>query len=146
MTVGGTLLRRKSLLSASFSPYFCPLQNRNMKSEINIQVELAEDKMPEAISWKAPGGGVDDWQKSKAILLGLWDGEEKSALRIDLWTSKMMVDEMNDFFYQTLVGMADTYVRATRNEDLAKEMRQYASAFLKKASDALEQAEKQNGQ
>jgi len=101
--------------------------------------------MPENISWSAPGGGVDDQQKAKAILLGLWDGEEKSALRIDLWTSKMMVDEMNDFFYQTLFGMADTYVRATRNEQLAAEMKKFAKEFLKKASDALEQAEKQNG-
>ncbi len=127
-------------------PVFCltfaPLIT-SMTSEINIQVELAEDKMPENISWKAPGGGVEDWQKSKAILLGLWDGQEKSALRIDLWTDKMMVDEMNDFFYQTLFGMADTYVRATRNEQLATELKQFAKEFLRKASDALEQAEKQ---
>ena len=72
------------------------------------------------------------------MLLGLWDGEEKSAMRIDLWTGKMMVDEMNDFFYQTIYGMADTYLRATRNEELANEMKQYAKSFLKKASDALE--------
>lgn len=68
-----------------------------MKSNINIQVHLAEDKMPEMIEWNAPDGGVEGMQKAKALLLGLWDGEEKSALRIDLWTAKMMVDEMNDF-------------------------------------------------
>ena len=45
---------------------------------------------------------------------------------------------MNDFFYQTIYGMADTYLRATRNEELANEMKQYAKSFLKKASDALE--------
>lgn len=109
-----------------------------MKSNINIQVQLDEDKMPEIIEWNAPGGGVEDLQKAKGILLGLWDGEEKSALRIDLWTKKMMVDEMNDFFYQTLYGMGDTYLRATRNEELAKELKQFAKDFLKKASDALE--------
>ncbi|MCF8451454.1 MAG: gliding motility protein GldC [Taibaiella sp.] len=114
-----------------------------MTSTINIQVELAEDKMPESIQWTAPDGGVTDWQKSKAILLGMWDGEEKSALRIDLWTSKMKVDEMNDFFYQTFFGMADTYQRATKNEAIANEMKQFAKSFLKKASDALEAAEKQ---
>jgi len=113
-----------------------------MTSEINIQVTLDEDKMPETIQWTAPGGGITDAQKSKAILLGLWNGEEKSAMRIDLWTSKMMVDEMNDFFYQTLCGMADTYVRATKNGELAKEMKDYAKAFLKKASDSLEEADK----
>lgn len=112
-----------------------------MKSNINIEVQLDEDKMPETIEWNAPGGGVDDMQKSKALLLSLWDGDEKSALRIDLWTKKMMVDEMNDFFYQTLYGLSDTYLRATRNEELAKDLKQFAKDFLKKASDALEKEE-----
>ena len=109
-----------------------------MKSNINIQIELAEDKMPEAIQWTAPDGGVAEWQNAKAVLLGLWDGQEKSALRIDLWTSKMMVDEMNDFFYQTFYGMADTYLRATKNQELSEELRTFAKSFLQKASQALE--------
>jgi gliding motility-associated protein GldC len=112
-----------------------------MKSQINVQIELAEDKMPENITWMAPDGGVADWQQAKAILLGLWDGQEKSALRIDLWTSKMMVDEMNDFFYQTFFGMADTYQRATRNTELANELKEFAKTFLQKASAALEAEE-----
>jgi gliding motility-associated protein GldC len=109
-----------------------------MKSTINIQVDLDEEKMPEVIEWNAPDGGVDGLQKAKAMLLGLWDGDEKSALRIDLWTRKMMVDEMNDFFYQSFFGMADTYLRATKNADLAAEIKAFAKDFLKKASDALE--------
>ena len=112
-----------------------------MKSHINIQVELDEDKMPDTIQWTAPDGGVDTPQEAKGILLGLWDGKEKSALRIDLWTKSMMVDEMNDFFYQTLYGMSDTYLRATKNSELAKELKEFAKDFLKKASDALEKSE-----
>ena len=111
------------------------------KSNINIQIELDEEKMPERIEWNAPDGGVDGLQESKAILLGLWDGQEKSALRIDLWTRKMMVDEMNDFFYQTLYGMADTYTRATKNQELGKELKEFAKSFLKKATEALEKEE-----
>jgi len=107
-----------------------------MKSEINIEVELAADRMPDQINWMAPGGGVTEWQKAKALLLGMWDGEAKEALRIDLWTQKMMVDEMNDFFYQTLCGMADTYTRATNNAALASELKEFAGQFLKKASEA----------
>lgn len=110
-----------------------------MKSNINIEVELDEEKMPETIHWNAPGGGVDDMQNAKALLLGLWDGQEKSALRIDLWTKKMMVDEMIDFFHQTFHGMADTYLRATKNEAMAKELKEFANSFHKKASEALEQ-------
>src|ERR1700754_1883150 len=106
-----------------------------MRSNINIQVELDEDKMPDSIEWTAPDGGMDKPQAAKGLLLGLWDGEEKTALRIDLWTRKMMVDEMNDFFYQTLFGMADTYARATRNEELANELKEFAKAFHKKATD-----------
>jgi gliding motility-associated protein GldC len=109
------------------------------KSNINIQIELDEDKMPSTIEWNAPDGGVEGLQKAKGMLLGLWDGEEKSALRIDLWTSKMMVDEMNDFFFQSLMGMADTYNRATRNGALAAEMKEYAKTFIKKATAALEE-------
>ncbi len=109
-----------------------------MKSHINIQVDLADDKMPESIQWTAPDGGVPEWQNAKAILLGLWDGQEKSALRIDLWTNKMMIDEMNDFFYQTFYGMADTYLRATKNEELTKELKDFAKSFLTKATKAVE--------
>lgn len=113
------------------------------KSNINIQIALDQDKMPETIHWNAPDGGVDGEQEAKAILLGLWDGQDKSALRIDLWTKKMMVDEMNDFYYQTIFGMADTYLRATNNQELTNELKEFAKEFLKKASDALE---KQNEQ
>ena len=109
-----------------------------MTSDITIQITLAEDKMPESIAWTAPGGGIDEPQAAKAVLLGLWDGKAKEAMRIDLWTSKMMVDEMNDFFYQTFCGMADTYVRATKNGELAKELKDFAGAFLKKATEAME--------
>lgn len=94
--------------------------------------------MPNEIKWHAPDGGVDDLKEAKGMLLGLWDGGEKSALRIDLWTKKMMVDEMNDFFYQSLMGMADTYNRATKNGALAKELQDFAKGFYKKAMDALD--------
>ena len=109
-----------------------------MKSTINIQVDLDDEKMPETIEWNAPDGGVDDLKKAKAVLLSLWDGDQKSALRIDLWTKKMMVDEMNDFFYQTFFGLADTYMRATKNAELAGEMREFAKSFFQKAQAALE--------
>ena len=111
------------------------------QSQININITLDADKMPEQIQWHAPDGGVDGLQEAKGMLLGLWDGNEKSALRIDLWTQKMMVDEMNDFFYQSFMGMADTYLRATRNEALAKELKDFARSFHKKAMDALSESE-----
>jgi gliding motility-associated protein GldC len=107
------------------------------QSEINIQITLDDEKMPETIRWQAPDGGVEGWQDAKGMLLNLWDGQEKTALRIDLWTKKMMVDEMADFFYQSMMGMADTYHRATRNAALSNEMKGFAKTFHKKAMDAL---------
>lgn len=106
-------------------------------SDINIRIALDEEKMPETIHWSAPDGGVEGLQEAKGMLLGLWDGQEKGALRIDLWTKKMMVDEMADFFYQSMMGMADTYHRATRNTALANEMKDFAKSFHKKAMEAL---------
>lgn len=107
------------------------------KSTINIEVSLDEDKMPDAIGWNAPDGGMEGMQKAKAMLLSLWDGDEKSALRIDLWTKKMMVDEMNDFFYQTFFGMADTFARATSNTELAGEIKDFARKFHKQVSETF---------
>ncbi len=106
-------------------------------SKINFEVTLDDDKMPETINWQAPDGGVEGFQEAKAMLLGIWDGQEKSALRIDLWTKQMMVDEMADFFYQSIAGMADTYARATRNTKLAGEMKAFAKSFHEKAINAI---------
>ncbi len=107
-----------------------------MTSDIIIKVKLDEEKMPGEILWVAPDGGVTDQQKAKAMMLGLWDGAEKTAVRIDLWTSDMEINEMNDFYYQTFYGMAETYIRATRNKELADELKAFAKSFLKKATEA----------
>lgn len=109
------------------------------QSQINIEITLDDQKMPEEIQWIAPDGGIESRQPAKAMLLGLWDGGEKNALRIDLWTKQMMVDEMNDFFYQTFFGMADTYARATRNNELAESMKEFARNFYKQSQEALQQ-------
>ena len=66
------------------------------------------------------------------MMLAFWDGAEKSALRIDLWTKDMMVDEMADFFYQTIMSMADTYKRATNNAEQVDDMKKFAKDFYNK--------------
>jgi len=96
------------------------------QSSIQIQVSLDDDKIPVEINWNASDTSAENTRKAKAFLLSLWDGQEKTALRIDLWTKDMMVDEMEDFFYQTLVTMADTYQRATQYKDLAADIKTFA--------------------
>jgi cell division FtsZ-interacting protein ZapD len=44
----------------------------------------------------------------------------------------MMVDEMADFYYQTMMSMADTYERATRQTELVKDMKRFAQEFYSK--------------
>ena len=99
------------------------------QSTITINITLDEKKITEDIDWQASDSTIDTKQHAKAMLLGFWDGAEKSALRIDLWTKDMMVDEMGDFFYQTLNAMADTYNRATQNNELVTDMKRFAQAF-----------------
>jgi gliding motility-associated protein GldC len=101
-------------------------------SNISIDVMLDEDRIPENISWRATDSTADTVQSAKAMMLAFWDGADKSALRIDLWTKTMMVDEMADFYYQVFMTMADTFQRATNQPDLTNEMKAYAADFIKK--------------
>jgi gliding motility-associated protein GldC len=102
------------------------------KSTITIDVMMNESRIPESITWNASDTGVENAQKAKAMMLSFWDGAEKAALRIDLWTQDMMVDEMADFFYQTMMTMADTYGRATKYNEQVDEMKNFAKDFYAK--------------
>ena len=102
------------------------------KSSININVTLDEQKMPEQISWNASETSAEDDRDAKAMFLSFWDGNDRAALRIDLWTKSMMVDEMADFFYQTMMSMADTYYRATHQHELVDDMKKFAKDFYTK--------------
>ena len=102
------------------------------KSNIIINVQTDERHVPESISWSASDTTADKDQKAKAMMLSFWDGSEKTALRIDLWTKDMMVDEMADFFFQTLMTMADTYGRATKYEEMTADMKRFAHDFHEK--------------
>ena len=101
-------------------------------STITIDVHLDKDKVPDQINWKADSSSAEETQRAKAMMLAFWDGAEKSALRIDLWTKDMMVDEMADFFYQTIMSMADTYKRATNNQLQVDDMKKFAKDFYNK--------------
>lgn len=105
--------------------------SKNHVSDINIRVELDENRVPENILWTAKDGGVDK-AASKAMLLSIWDHKVKETLRIDLWTKDMPVDEMKKFFHQTLVAMADTFERATEDEKMAATMKDFCDYFAEK--------------
>jgi gliding motility-associated protein GldC len=102
------------------------------QSTITINVGLDIDKVPEQITWSATQSTAEEAQKAKAMMLSFWDGQEKAALRIDLWTKDMMMDEMADFVYQNIMTMADNFERATRQTELSGDMKKFAKAFMQK--------------
>lgn len=101
-------------------------------SHIHIEVSLDEKKIPSHIQWAASETTAENAQAAKAMMIGFWDGADKSALRIDLWTKEMMVDEMADFFYQHISGMSDSFLRATGNKELSEDLKTFAKGFYEK--------------
>ena len=100
-------------------------------SEIKFKIDLDENRVPELIKWSAEDGGVSE-ETSKAIMLSVWDHAKKDTLRIDLWTKDMPVDDMKQFFHQTLVSMANTFERATDDQKMSATMRDFCDYFAEK--------------
>lgn len=98
----------------------------------------------QAIQWEADDAPQSGMQEAQAMILALWDGDERNAMRIDLWTPRMTIHDMNDFVYQTLLSLADSYHRATNNDNLLVEMKMFARSFAEQAS-AHEQRVQRSG-
>ena len=104
----------------------------NKNSEINLYVELDEKKVPVKIEWSATDSGFEGRRESKSMMLSLWDNNENATMGIDLWTKDMMVEDMNVYFHQTFLKMADTYRRATKNEEIAVMIEDFSARFADK--------------
>jgi gliding motility-associated protein GldC len=102
------------------------------QSTIKIDVLLDPNKVPEQINWIASDSTADMVQQAKAMSVAFWDGTDKTALRIDLWTKDMMVDEMAYFYYQMLMSMDDTFKRATQQQEMSDDMKAFAKQFFDK--------------
>jgi len=100
-------------------------------SKIEFTVGLDENKVPEKLQWSAEEGGISN-EEAKALMISVWDSKTKDTLRMDLWTKDMPVDEMKQFFHQTLVSMAGTFERATNDEKMTATMRDFCDYFAEK--------------
>lgn len=104
---------------------------KTTKSEIKIEVEVDANRIPERLLWSAEEGKIEK-KESKAMMLSVWDHEKQETLRIDLWTKDMPVDEMKVFFHQTLVGMRNTFEKATQDEKMGATMQDFCDYFAEK--------------
>lgn len=102
------------------------------QSTIKIDVLLDPEKIPQQINWSATDSSAEMAQKAKAMCVAFWDGADKTAMRIDLWTKDMMVDEMADFYYQMFISMADTFKRATQQQEMSDDLKTFAKNFIEK--------------
>lgn len=96
-------------------------------TEIKIAVQLDDNEVPERIHWVAEDGGVD--RSSKAILISVWDEQDRNSMRVDLWTKEMTMEEMKAFFHQQFLTLSDTFERATGEAPMAAQMRDFAAYF-----------------
>lgn len=100
-------------------------------SEVKFNIGLDENKVPEEISWSAIDGGINQ-EPSKAVMISVWDHKKKDTLRMDLWTKDMPIDEMKQFYHQTLVSMAESFERATDDAKMGATMKDFCDYFAEK--------------
>lgn len=101
-------------------------------AEIKLTIELDDQNVPENITWESTDSENKEALAVKSVMLSLWDHNYKNALRIDLWTKDMPVDEMKRFFYETLQTMGDSFLRATGEEKIVEDLRDYCAHFAEK--------------
>jgi gliding motility-associated protein GldC len=100
------------------------------KSEIYFSIALDDNRVPEAISWRATDAG-EKIHFAKAINISLWDRDEAGTMKIDLWTKDMPIDEMKYFYIDTIGAMAQSVATATSDSVMAKKMRDLCEELMK---------------
>ena len=101
------------------------------KSEIKILVELDKDNIPEKITWDADEKDKPGASETKSMTLSLWDHENKSTLRIDLWSKDMPVDDMKRFYIDCLGGLSQSLLNATGDEYMSGEINSVCDKLVK---------------
>jgi gliding motility-associated protein GldC len=100
-------------------------------SEISVSVGTNENNVPVRMIWSAEDGDIEK-AESSAMFLSMWDPKEKNTMKIDLWTKDLSIEEMKQFFHQTLVTMADTFEKATGEKNISEDLRDYCYHFAEK--------------
>lgn len=92
-------------------------------SKIELNILLDQQNIPETISWNASDSPTGKPENTKAIALAIWDNQNHTTMKIDLWTKDMPVDEMKLFYIETIGGMSETLRSATSDEYMYSEIK-----------------------
>ncbi len=98
-------------------------------AEIKLIVDLDCDNLPTRIQWQASEGQEGGPSLCQSMMISFWDSENKTTAAIDLWIKDTTVEDMNLYFYQVIHKMADTYLRATKNEEVANSIHEFGEGF-----------------
>lgn len=101
-------------------------------AEIKVTVNLDDENLATRIEWQASEGPNDKPMRCQSMMLSLWDNNSRKMAAIDLWTKDTTVDDMSLYFYQAFHTMAETYLRATKNNDVAKLIHNFGNEFGEK--------------
>ena len=101
-------------------------------AEIKLTVDLDNADVPTRIEWQASEGLESGPISCGSMMLSVWDSEKKSLAAIDLWIKDTSIEDLNIYFYQVIHKMADTYLRATKNEEVANSIHEFGEKFGEK--------------
>ena len=102
--------------------------SQTKKEQLTVDVTMDENLIPESIQWKSSQENYK-LEKASAALIYFWNAEKNETFNLDLWTKKMSIEEMNKMVFQTLMTLANTYERATSEDQLANAMRDFSQFF-----------------
>lgn len=110
------------------------------ESEINIRIQLDEERVPSKIHWRASEAGQDHPSESKTVFVSFLDKETLDTSTLFLWTKECQVAEMDRNVYYALTALADGYYRATQHTELSNEMRRFVQYFGEKTGILTEES------
>ena len=105
--------------------------DKERKETLTVDVIMDDNMIPESINWSSTQEN-DKKEEASAALMYFWNAKNKETFNLDLWTKKMSIEEMNMMIFQSFMTMANTYERATSEDQLANAMRDFAEFFGEK--------------
>jgi len=100
-------------------------------AEIKLTIDLDGEQLPTRIAWQASDAQHRGPTNCQSAMLALWDSENKTTAAIDLWTPEMTIEDMNIYVYQVIHKLADTYLRATQDREIADVIHEFGNGFGK---------------